>query len=136
MNAWSPIVISDRRGEMLYSGGDEELSYVACSVGLGMGVFPEMRLTHLIPKERISTEYLLKLYEGTETTDALLAYKWQGSPPNQPFTLRGLLSILKNAILQRGLDRQMYFARLRAQATARRIIMSSQAMKAQMKALS
>jgi hypothetical protein len=78
------------------------------------------------PKERVSREYLLKLYEGTELSNALLFYKWKGTHPVSPLRPRGLLSIVKNSMLRRGLDRQMYFARMRAKILARRIIASSQ----------
>ena len=77
----SAILISGRSGRALLSGEDVEISIVACNLGLGMGVFPELKLIHLIPKERISENYLLKLFEGTTTSDQLLAYKWQGVNP-------------------------------------------------------
>jgi hypothetical protein len=120
----STISISSRRGNALFSGEDVEISYVACHIGLGMGVFPELKLTHLISRERVVPEYLLKLYEGTGTSDALLLYKWNGVAPKSPFSARGLLAILKNIVLRRGLDRRMYFAKMRALGAARRIILS------------
>jgi hypothetical protein len=42
---------SGRKGRGLESGEDLEVSYVACA--LGVGNFPELKLTHLIPKERL-----------------------------------------------------------------------------------
>jgi hypothetical protein len=122
----SAILISGRRGRALMSGEDVEISYVACQLGLGMGVFPELRLAHLIPRERVSAKYLLKLYEGTGTSDALLAYKWRGVIPKSPFHPRSLVAILKNFTMRRGFDRQIYWGRMRALATARRIILSHQ----------
>ena len=122
----STILISSRRGKALFSGEDVDIAYVACDLGLGMGVFPELRLTHLIPRERVSLDYLLRLYEGTGTSDALLAYKWKGNVPDPRFRPWGIVQMLKNAVVRRGLDRQMYFAKARALAAARRIILSSQ----------
>ena len=55
--------ITDRKGTSLL-GGDIEISYVARDVGFGTGVFPELRLAHLIPKERGIAGYLLKLYQA------------------------------------------------------------------------
>jgi glycosyltransferase involved in cell wall biosynthesis len=127
MNSERAILISGRRGKALLSGEDCEIAYVACAVGLGAGVFPELKLAHLIPKERVSREYLLKLYEGTELSNALLFYKWNGTHPVSPLRPRGLLSIVKNSILRRGLDRQMYFARIRAMISARRIVAATRA---------
>jgi hypothetical protein len=122
----SKILITDRRGNTLSSSGDAEMAYVACDLGFGMGNFPDLKLTHLIPRERVSAEYLLKLYEGTGTSDALLLYKWNGVTPKSPFSPRGLLAILKNMVVRRGLDRRMYFARNRALSVARRIILSQE----------
>jgi glycosyltransferase involved in cell wall biosynthesis len=122
----STIVISDRRGTALQGGGDIEISFVACEMGLGIGVFPQLRLVHLISKDRVSPRYLLRIYEGAQTSDTLLAYKWRGVLPRSPFHPRGLLSILKNMIVRRGFDLQMYFAAVRAAIAARRIIARSQ----------
>src|SRR5262249_30272965 len=59
----SPIKVMDRTGNSLSSAGDLETSYVACTLGMGVGIFPELKLTHLIPKERLNEEYLVKLTE-------------------------------------------------------------------------
>jgi len=123
-NSESAVLISGRRGKELLSCEDLEVAYVACDMGLGMAVFPELRLTHLIPKERVSRKHLLRLYEGLELSGALLAYKWKGTHPISPLSPLGLLSIIKNSILRTGLDRQKYFARIRAMISARRIIAS------------
>jgi len=47
------------------SGGDVELSYVACGTGLGIGIFPaaEGEPTSFRGK-RVSDAYLLRLHEG------------------------------------------------------------------------
>jgi len=123
----STIHISGRRGhrDMLMSGEDVEICYVACKLGVGMGVFPELKLLHLIPKERVKEDYLIKIVEGARTADFLLAYKWRGALP-PPFSIRRILSILKNVMIQRGVDRKKYFAELRALFKARRIISESQ----------
>ena len=46
--------ITGRIGEVLLSGDDIELCYVAAKLGFGVGIFPELKVLHLIPKERIS----------------------------------------------------------------------------------
>jgi len=117
----SRMVISGRKGSVLLSGDDVELSYVACRLGLGLGIFPELKLTHLIPRERVEKSYLLRIVEGTSVSNALLAYKWKGDRPRSPLTVIGLLSILKNLLLLRGIDREIYLAKLRATVKARRM---------------
>jgi glycosyltransferase involved in cell wall biosynthesis len=116
------ILITGRRGDSLLAGDDNEIAYVACELGLGIGVFPDLRLTHLIPKDRVSRKHLLKLVEGAEASDALLQYKWKGNIPLSPFRPWGILSILKNLIVGRRLDRQTYLAYVRGLIAARRII--------------
>jgi glycosyltransferase involved in cell wall biosynthesis len=122
VNDESSILITGRRGVSLLAGDDNEIAYVACELGLGVGVFPQLRLTHLIPKERVSRKHLLKLVEGAEASDALLQYKWKGVYPRSPFRPWGILSILKNLIVGRRLDRQTYLAYVRGILAARRII--------------
>jgi hypothetical protein len=94
-------------------------------MGLGMGVFPELKLTHLIPKERVAPEYLLRIFEGTEISNLLLAYKWKGDLPWSLFSGRRLLSVLKNVPLRQGIDRRMYLANVCGAVEARRIISAS-----------
>jgi len=127
----SVIHIASRRGKsegksVLLSGEDTEMCYVACEQGNGMGTFPQLRLIHLIPKERVTEKYLLKVFEGTVMSNLLLEYKWAGRLPNRPLRRWGLLSILKNLLTHRGIDRRMYLATVRAEVTAGRIIAASQ----------
>ena len=114
MSRQETLHISGRRGTSLMSGEDAELSYVACGMGLGIGIFPELKVIHLIPKERVTSDYLIKLHEGIRLSTKLLDYKWkQDHPSMRPF-LSSKLSLLKNIISKRGLERKLYFAELRA----------------------
>src|SRR5262249_37614225 len=70
------VGVTGGKGALLLSGDAIEISFVACSLGLGVGTFPQLRLTHLIPEERVREPYLTKIKEGTEISNALLAYKW------------------------------------------------------------
>jgi glycosyltransferase involved in cell wall biosynthesis len=134
----SSFKILDRQGRNLASGSgpgwrdgkrlpfeiyqDMEIAYFACSLGLGMGNFTRLKLTHLIPKERVQEEYLLRMMEGQELAWALLAYKWMGVIPSSPFCPRRLLSLAEATLLRRRVDRRAHFAQRRATAEARRII--------------
>ena len=114
--------MSGRRGVSLMSGEDFEICYVACSLGVGMGLFPELMLLHLIPPHRLTEDYLLRLAEGIHTTGYLLAYKWQGIRPRSLFAGLGVAGMLRDILYYRGIHRRMYLARLRAIVAARRII--------------
>ena len=122
MNKEFAILISGRQGSGHLGGDDFEICHVACHLGLGIGIFPELRLTHLISKERVSPKYLLKIYEGSTISNILLAYKWNGIIPKSPLRPRGVLSLVKNLAVQQGLNWQMYLAHVRAQITARKMI--------------
>lgn len=122
MSIDSEIVITSRRGSELVTGEDNEMAYTACEIGLGCGVFPELRLTHLIPKERVTREYLLRLCKGTHRSLALVEYKWLGRRPGPLFSIGALLSVLKNVVLRRGIARQIYFSKVSGLIAARRII--------------
>lgn len=58
-----PIVM-DRAGGSLLSGGDTDLAMCACDMGLGMGLFVSLKLTHLIPASRLTEDYLVDLVES------------------------------------------------------------------------
>ncbi len=118
----SEIIIVGRRGKGLMACDDREMTYTACELGFGTAVFPQLRVTHLIPKERVARKYLLSLYHGVMMSDALLEYKWDGILPRSLFSPRGLLSALKHAAVLQGLGRERHFTRVRALMSARSII--------------
>lgn len=122
----SLIQISGRSGRLLLGGEDDELAHVACFLGLGIGIFPELKIKHLISQERITEEYLVRLREGLSTSRFLLDYKWRGTMPLSPFTPVGFLTAVGNIIRYRGVRRRMYFADLRATLKARHMIAASQ----------
>jgi hypothetical protein len=118
----SSVQITDRRGDSLTGFGDTEILFVCCSHGLGIAIFPELKLTHLIPQRRLSEDYFVSLAEGTYFSGFLLDYKWRRIIPQSPFGIKALLSVLKTILLYRGVDRKMRFAWVRAVARAKRII--------------
>ena len=62
----------DRTGNKLLGCGDTDLVLTAYDLGCGTGVFTGLKLTHLIPKDRLSEEYLLRLVESTTYSVTLL----------------------------------------------------------------
>jgi glycosyltransferase involved in cell wall biosynthesis len=118
----SLIRITGRQGKTLSSGEDIEISFVSCKQGLGMGVFPELKLTHLIPKERISEKYLVNIAEGAALSGLLLKYKWDAVIPRSPFCARGMAAILRSILIDSKMERRVYFAWVRGLLQARKII--------------
>ena len=116
------IQITDRKGGALSGCGDTEICFVCCAEGLGVGVFPLLELTHLIPQRRVSEDYIVRFAEATGLSNMLLLYKWRGVVPQSPFGARTLLSLAKTMLLHRGVERRTRLAWVRALAKAHRII--------------
>jgi glycosyltransferase involved in cell wall biosynthesis len=72
----------DRKGSSLVSGGDIDLALTAYDSGFGTGMFPRLHTTHLIPKARMTVDYLCRLLEGIEYSTHLL--KNQRNPGYTP----------------------------------------------------
>jgi hypothetical protein len=62
----------DRIGTSLLSGGDNDLAATACDLDLGVGIVTSLHLRHLIPPERLTVEYLMRLAEGVHFSSVLL----------------------------------------------------------------
>lgn len=77
----------DRTGTSLLSGGDNDLAACACDVGLGVGLIAALKLTHLIPPERLTEDYLVRLAEGIYYSSTLL--DWERGVPTGPRTAWG-----------------------------------------------
>ncbi len=62
----------DRKGKSLLAGGDKDLVLTACDIGLGTGLFTALKLTHIIPANRLQEDYLLMLIEGLTYSSIIL----------------------------------------------------------------
>jgi hypothetical protein len=102
-------------------GGDTDLAYTGCSIGYGMGVFPQLVITHLIPSRRSTTEYLMRNLEAHEYSHVLQHYYRHGSLPPQP-SLRGRVSRWLTWLQGNALERAMMAAEDRSRAAARETI--------------
>jgi glycosyltransferase involved in cell wall biosynthesis len=71
----------DRKGLELNSGGDDEFSWSACAMGFGKGLFPSLRVLHLIGRARTQRQYMLRLAEGHAFSHALLNWIHLGTLP-------------------------------------------------------
>lgn len=58
--------LTDRRGNELTSGGDNDIVLCALRAGWEVGYFPGLHLTHLIPAGRLEAAYLARLNEGIQ----------------------------------------------------------------------
>jgi len=120
----SPLQITGRVGSSMLNlnGEDKEIALVCCAQGSAFGIFPDLKVTHLIPRHRVSEDYIVRVVEGTKLSDLLLDYKWLNITPASPHWVRVLLSVLNALLLHSGIDRRTRFASARALAKAKRII--------------
>ena len=114
----------DRTGNSLLSGGDNDLAACACDVGLGVGLFHSLKLTHLIPSERLSVDYLSRLAEGIQFSSILLDAAREGAPP--PASLSGWMADQLRLIRLRGPHRTIRKAVYRGRSRARRHLQDAQ----------
>lgn len=59
-------------GKHLTRCDDTDLAWTAIDAGLGLGRFPELQLTHLIPRRRVEPDYMLELIEGDAASRVVL----------------------------------------------------------------
>jgi glycosyltransferase involved in cell wall biosynthesis len=77
-------IVLDRREDSLVSGGDNDLAVCAIDVGMGIGTFHSLRLTHLIPSVRTTEPYLLRLVESIAYSSTVLRSFRPGLYPDPP----------------------------------------------------
>ncbi|WP_404790624.1 glycosyltransferase [Altericista sp. CCNU0014] len=53
-----------KTGQILASNEDTDMALSALDIGLGMGKFTRLKLTHIIPASRLTEAYLLKILKG------------------------------------------------------------------------
>jgi hypothetical protein len=109
----------DPMGDQPGYGGDTDLSYTGCAIGLGMGVFPQLVITHLIPKRRSTVEYLLRNLEAHEFSHYMQHRARTGHLPPPP-TLRDRVRRGLKWLAADNLGRQMMAAEDRSRDAARR----------------
>lgn len=61
----------DLQGKQLVYGGDTDIAYTGCDRGFTKGVFPALRLRHLIPAERCTEDFFNRTIEGRGYSEQL-----------------------------------------------------------------
>ena len=74
--------VLDRIGANLLSAGDLDLATTACDLGMGNALFSSLKLTHLIPRQRVQEDYLLRLMEAQTFSAVILgSFRSNGQVP-------------------------------------------------------
>lgn len=107
----SPIRrLLDRKGQALISGGDTDIALTAGDMGMEVGLFARLELTHLIPPERLSEEYLLRLRRGVMTSYWLLQLLRGKGMRRPPKGTKWWTKFIYDSARKRGRQRRFYMA--------------------------
>lgn len=115
-------LISDRIGDALTSGGDNDIAMCAIDLGYGMGVFKSLQVIHLIPKSRLEESYLTKLNEGIEYSAIILRYVRTGELLQYNFKTN--IANMLRVLLSKGVERRFLRSTLKGRKKATKLLMS------------
>jgi len=105
VNAYSQLVAADprrkeldRKGDCIFAGGDSDMALCSRRVGLGTGIFPTLRLIHLIPQTRLTQNFFLKAAYGGGYSFTLLDYLYSlRQQPRKEGMLRRCVAFVRQA---------------------------------------
>lgn len=108
----------DRTGGNLASYGDYDIAFTACDMGLGIGRFIDLKITHLIPASRTTPEYCRKIREDSVFSEILFRFS-RGEKIVQPSRAEAILESYKfYRMLLSGKDTALTRAERRGQRRA------------------
>jgi len=72
----------DRTGTRLLTCGDLDIVFTACDAGFGKALFHELKLTHLVPRSRLSEAFILGNAEGNQYSATMQNFLVDGVLPD------------------------------------------------------
>jgi len=100
------------KGESLAACEDIDLALSACEMGLEAGVFARLELTHLIPPERTTEEYILRLCRGLERSLWFWRFLRGKRLDRLPQGLNWWVKFIYDAARKSPRDRRFYIAKI------------------------
>lgn len=103
-----------RSGSSMMACEDTEMAHASFDFGLGVGIFPQLSLGHLIPAERLAADYLLKVAEGRQASIVVMrALRGDATPhPLSNHPAKRLYQWLRLPFVS-SIDRRMLLAEVR-----------------------
>ena len=77
------IQVLGPKGVRRFSGDDDVFAWAAAAAGSGFGIFPQLRVTHLILADRLKESYLVQLVHDHTFSHSMLQYKLEGIQPRR-----------------------------------------------------
>lgn len=104
----------DRHGKDLGGAGDTHLALAALKMGLGNGIFKDLKIKHLMPTSRFTEDYFLSRFEGGALSRHLYE-ALNGAPlePKSSSAFRSLLGKIKRLLTMSSRERKFAEARMR-----------------------
>jgi hypothetical protein len=113
--------ILDRRGQRLFCGGDDLFSWAAVGEGLGFGIFPQLRVTHLIAATRVTRPYFLRLIHDHAYSSGVMRCMLAGAKPRSMNGYR-IVHLLLHAVRNGYFSMRCQLASARGEAAAARFV--------------
>jgi glycosyltransferase involved in cell wall biosynthesis len=88
----------DRRGESLMAGGDLDLAMTSYDLGMGVGLFGELVVTHLIDRRRLSPRYLHRISVACKYSSLIVGYLHTGVAPRYRGATGFVIDLLKQMV--------------------------------------
>ena len=114
-------MILDRHGEQLFCGGDDIFSWACVGGGQGFGLFPDLRVTHLISAARLTRRYYLRLIHDHALSHAVLSWALNRKRPEHVGVTK-YVHLLLHGIRNGWFSMQCHWASSRGQEQAARLI--------------
>lgn len=97
-----PMLLTDRKGKSLASGGDTEICYRISLLGYELWYFPDLELGHFIPAGRWEMPYLMRLADGIGQSQAYLElYRLPAHLRKPLFLFRRAIFFLRNGFMMK-----------------------------------
>jgi glycosyltransferase involved in cell wall biosynthesis len=119
------VTVLGRKGGVLFQHEDDLISWAAAESGQGFGIFPELRITHLIAAGRLNRVYFLRLIYYGAISHWVLHYLLAGERPVKNSFYRALhtgLHALRNGLF----SARCQWARAKGEDWAARFIFENQ----------
>lgn len=112
-----------KTGKILASNEDTDMALSSLDIGLGIGKFTRLKLTHIIPASRLTEEYLLKILKGIVYSMKIMHYLRGVPEVEEVLSWQGKVRVLLyNTFKMKPLERKCMLATKEAKELADRQI--------------
>ena len=117
-----------RAGSSMMACEDTEMAHASFEFGLGVGLFPQLTLQHLIPAERLAVPYLERVAEGRQASVVVMrALRGDTTPhPLSDHPAKRIYQVLRLPFMS-SIDRRMLLAEVRGHRRGQSLVREMQA---------